>query len=149
MSSLRSKTSFVLVDLPVITVWHGTKSEEARELAMKLANFVMDNSKKFGYETSNKEMIIKEVEEGKSDNDYLQQLDNDVDRHYIGKRLGNDVANVTPRLFRFNTTSSFKITESLCPHRNSSCATPYPFFQNELYAAEQPGIVFEGNKNQF
>lgn len=45
----------------------------------------------------------------------------------------------TPRLFHLSSISKeFKSIEILCPHR-ASLPTPFPFLQEDLYQAHQPG----------
>lgn len=47
----------------------------------------------------------------------------------------------TPRLYHLSSISKkFRATEILCPHR-ADLATPFPFSQDDLYQASQPGMV--------
>lgn len=48
----------------------------------------------------------------------------------------------TPRLFHLSSISKeFKSVEILCPHR-ASLPTPFPFLQEDLYQAHQPGNLY-------
>lgn len=49
----------------------------------------------------------------------------------------------TPRLFHLSSLSgSFCATEILGPYRNPEVTTAFPFLQEDLYNANQPGEYF-------
>ena len=64
--------------------------------------------------------------------------------------------NYQPRLFELSSaTGKFTASEVLCPSRSEPKLCPFPFLQEDLYAAKQPGAEAEhschktaqGNRN--
>jgi len=52
-----------------------------------------------------------------------------------------NIQNHTPRLYHLsNISKKFCATEILCLHR-ADLATPFPFSQDDLYQANQPGMA--------
>lgn len=140
MRSLRSRSSFIFIDTEngTVTVWHGCKSlNQTRKVTKNLAeSLIKEKSSHFGLENSDCDMI-KEIEEGEESDDFLEVLGDK--RLYMSLLLSSVEYKNTPRLFHFSSVlGSFTATEILCPYR-SSCTTPYPFLQSDLYTASQPG----------
>lgn len=53
-----------------------------------------------------------------------------------------EIQDHTPKLYHLSSISKkFRATEILCPHR-ADFTTPFPFSQDDLYQANQPGNTF-------
>lgn len=54
----------------------------------------------------------------------------------------SEIEDHTPRLYHLSSISkTFNATEILCSHR-ADLTTPFPFSQDDLYQANQPGMIF-------
>ncbi|GJQ68083.1 hypothetical protein Trydic_g16779 [Trypoxylus dichotomus] len=146
MRSLRSRTSFILVDTEdsIVSVWHGCKSlDHTRNLTKNLADLlIQEKSSHFGLQDCSCD-ILQEIEEGQENSKFLEILGDK--RLYMSLLLNNMEYNSTPRLFHFSSIlGTFTATEIVSPYRSSS-TTPYPFLQSDLYSASQPALFLLDN----
>lgn len=145
MQQLRSRTSFILVDgkKEKVIIWHGCRSLKQKKLIAKQIAKKITSKKalELGLEDTD-DVVVEEIEEGQENDDFLESVGRNY-KDYVSA-IGQDLeeSDYTIRLFNLNSISgAFKATEVVCPHR-SQFSSPYPFSQNELYSASQPGEFF-------
>ncbi|XP_023313195.1 supervillin-like isoform X3 [Anoplophora glabripennis] len=151
MSSLRSRSSFVIIDTEEeqITIWHGSKSSEQKRKVIKdTVHKIMKNKPAELYlDEFEEDLNIVEMDEGSESEDFFDILSNNRDV-YMSLLDSEENYDHTPRLFRMSSvTGTFIATEILCPHR-SEHSSPYPFVQSELYSASQPALFLIDNRHE-
>lgn len=141
MNSLRSRSSFILINIETeqIVVWHGVKSSKQKKKVVKeTVEKLIKTQPEELYLEDLEDIEVVEMDEGSESEDFFDILGNDRDS-YDSLLEAEENYDHTARLFRLSSvTGNFKATEVLCPHR-SEHSSPYPFVQNELYSANQPG----------
>ncbi|KAJ8953301.1 hypothetical protein NQ314_007373, partial [Rhamnusium bicolor] len=136
MSSLRSRSSFVIIDTDgeQVTIWHGAKSSKQKRKVIKdtVYKIMKDKPAELYLDEFEEDLDVVEMDEGSESEDFFRY--NGYDH--------------TLRLFRMSSvTGNFVATEILCPHR-SEYSSPYPFVQSELYSASQPGLFLIDNHHE-
>nr|CAH7767160.1 unnamed protein product [Callosobruchus chinensis] len=149
-SSLRSRTSFVIVDNASnrIIIWNGAKSTEyKRKITRDIVCRLLDNKPQEMYLDESDDLKVLEVDEGYESNEFFEILGGDsILYHSLVDSLED--YNYTMRMFKLSSvTGSFLTNEVLCPHRSDHC-TPYPFVQSELYSANQPALFLIDNHHE-
>ncbi|CAH1156175.1 unnamed protein product [Phaedon cochleariae] len=150
MSSLRSRSSFIIVDIDTeqVTIWHGAKSsQQKRKVVREAVRKLMVNKPAEMYlDDFEEDLDIVVMEEGSESEDFFDVMGNN--RASYNSLLNCEKEYVhTPRLFRMSSvTGSFLATEVLCPHR-SEHSSPYPFNQTDLYSASQPALFLIDDKH--
>ncbi|KAJ8957583.1 hypothetical protein NQ318_020624 [Aromia moschata] len=151
MSSLRSRSSFVIIDTEneQITIWHGSKSSDQKRKVVKDAVCkVMKNKPAELYlDEFEEDLDVVEMVEGSESEDFFDILGNNRDE-YLSLVNSEEAYEHTVRLFRMSSvTGTFVATEIQCPHR-SEHTSPYPFVQSELYSASQPALYLLDNHHE-
>ncbi|XP_048582562.1 supervillin isoform X2 [Nematostella vectensis] len=137
--ALRSRTSFVIVDLIelLLYVWHGAKSStQTRKSALDAGSGLMTW---FNEKFPEDPLELKEFDEGDETELFWDALRGDRSH----ESLINDSRKheYTLRAFRFTSSmGQFEAHEVLCPSRSSTYVTPYPILQSQLYSAQQPAL---------
>ncbi|XP_031552227.1 supervillin-like isoform X2 [Actinia tenebrosa] len=137
--ALRSRTSFVVVDLIelILYVWHGAKSsKEIRNIGKNAGKQLM---KWFNDKFPDDALEVQEFEEGDEPDLFWDALRGD--QSHVSLKEDSRKYDFTLRVFSLNSSSGqFVATELLNPSRSSSVTTPYPIRQSQLYSASQPAI---------
>lgn len=150
MRQLRSRTSMLLIDTEKgqIYVWHGAKSlKHTKSICLEIANSMVAKKNPCIFSSEDINVKVTEINEGDEPKSVIDALGG-ANRQLYNSLLDKDNKNsddsaVTPRLFHFTDLSGqFAANEILSPLRHESLITPYPFSQQELYLASQPGINF-------
>lgn len=133
--NLRSRTSFLLV-VPQeheIYVWYGSKAHNRNFLENVLLSL---QEKQSGVE--NKPFNVIEVNEKENDEKFLSYLTGG-DNDYFS--LTNDLAlyHHSPRLFYFHSITGDFTASEIEYTLGSDYLNPFPFLQDHLYTATQPG----------
>lgn len=155
--SLRSRTSFLLV-LPLeheIYIWHGSKAcnySFCENILLSLQNngcsiYDIDSAKDFH---------VTEVKEQQNDGKFLGYLHGDVNDYFA---LANEAFTYqhTPRLFYLNNITGEFTANEIEYTLGGEYLNAFPFLQDHLYTAPQPGklllflirefILEEGHEN--
>ncbi|XP_071484641.1 uncharacterized protein [Diadema antillarum] len=148
MRSLRSRTSFILVNLEgvekkkaSIHLWHGAKvSKATRECAKHAAEAMKENKPLEVGLTSECSVTLEEMDEGKETASFTKTLGKD--RKSYDSAISDPLKyDYTPRLFNLSSASGvFVSNEILYPSRSEELPSPYPFLQSDLYLGEQPSL---------
>ncbi|KAJ8925021.1 hypothetical protein NQ315_001187, partial [Exocentrus adspersus] len=151
MSSLRSRTSFVIIDTEEeqATIWHGSKSsQQKRKVIRNVVDRIMKTKPAELYlDELEEDLDVVEMDEGSETEDFFNVMGEDRGK-YVSLLHSEDSYKHTLRLFRQSSvTGSFVATEILCPHR-SQHSSPYPFVQSELYSASQPALFLVDNHHE-
>lgn len=139
--SLRSRTSFLLVcpDKNQIFVWHGSKAHDNNKGFCK--NIVLSLKEKASsiYGTDVKSFQLTEVNEKQNDGEFLSYLYGDGEDYFMLLKDSLFTYQHSPRLFYLNSIigefSACEIQYSL----GNEYLNPFPFLQEHLYSAPQPG----------
>ncbi|XP_067018746.1 uncharacterized protein [Acropora muricata] len=140
--SLRSRTSLLLVVCKEahIYLWHGCKSSSDSRSTAKAAAEKMKERKSVECNLDGLPAVsLSEVEEGSEKQDFWKAIGGK--KYYYS--LANDPSkhNYQPRLFELSSaTGKFISSEVLCPSRSEPKLCPFPFIQEDLYTAKQPGL---------
>ncbi|XP_056635872.1 uncharacterized protein LOC130444644 isoform X1 [Diorhabda sublineata] len=151
MSSLRSKSSFVIVNVEdeQIIIWHGIKSSSQKRKVAKKAveNLMRYKPSELNLDRFDEDLDIIELREGDESEEFFNIIGKDRDSYYSLVNKDEDTEH-TARLFRLSSiTGDFVATEILCPHR-SEHSSPYPFVQSELYSSSQPALFLIDNNHE-
>ncbi|XP_066250261.1 supervillin-like [Euwallacea similis] len=150
IASLRSRTSFLLVDVDKakVIIWHGCKSsEQKRKVTNDLLGKILEKRPEelFAMESGD-EVEVEEIEEGE-EGEFLDLLGSDRGNYHSLLKSKVDF-DFTPRMYQMSSaTGNFIAEEVLCPHR-SQHSSPYAFVQSVLYKTRQPGLVLFDNRHE-
>ncbi|XP_078345017.1 uncharacterized protein LOC144630533 isoform X1 [Oculina patagonica] len=140
--SLRSRTSFVLMSRREthIYLWHGSKSSEDSRATAKAAAKKMQERKSIECNmTGVTAFSLSEVEEGSEPDEFWKAIGGK--KYYCSLAHDPSKHNYQPRLFELSSaTGTFTSSEVLCPARSEPKLCPFPFLQEDLYTAKQPGL---------
>lgn len=141
--SLRSRTSLLLVapKRGKIFIWNGKHCDKLNLVLMKNAAEQLQRSRSAVYGVSSNFEVV-EINQGVSeDGDFNNSLMGTNDDFYSLVK-DNQLFNYTPRLFYFNSIiGTFLATEVENALASGNTHNPFPFLQNHLYSAKQPGNV--------
>ncbi|XP_074029765.1 supervillin isoform X3 [Leptinotarsa decemlineata] len=151
MSSLRSRSSFVIVDTnnEQVTIWHGAKSSKQKKKVIEetVKKLMVKKPVEMQLDVFEEDLDIVNMEEGSESEDFFDVLGNNRES-YLSLLNSTEKYDHTIRLFRMSSvTGHFDATELLCPHR-SEHSSPYPFVQSELYSASQPALFLIDNHHE-
>ncbi|KAJ8974222.1 hypothetical protein NQ317_012117 [Molorchus minor] len=151
MNSLRSRSSFVIIDTEgeQITVWHGAKSSRQKRKVIKdaVCRIMKNKPAELYLDEFEEDLDVVEMDEGSESEDFFDIMGNNRDG-YMSLLDCEESYKHTLRMFRLSSvTGSFVATEVLCPHR-SQYSSPYPFVQSELYSASQPALFLIDNRHE-
>lgn len=137
--SLRSRTSFLLV-LPQehqIYIWHGSRAYNQGFFENILQSLKEKAPDVYGC-NNNKEFEIKEVNEEQCVEEFLAYLKGDVADYFT---LINDPFTYqhSPRLFYLNSVTGEFIASEIHYTLGNEYLNSFPFLQDHLYTAPQPG----------
>lgn len=152
MRQLRSRASMLLVDTEKgqIFVWHGAKSlKHTKAIALEAANYMAVKKHPDVFHLDVVDVKVAEINEGDEPKSVIEVLGGANRQLYHSliekdtNKSAEDASAATPRLFHFTDLSGqFAANEILSPLRHETLVTPYPFSQQELYLASQPGKAF-------
>lgn len=137
--SLRSRTSFLLV-LPhdhQLFIWYGSKAYNRDFFDNVLLSLQTKASIIYG--TDNKSFNVTKVEEKNGDEKFLSYLNGSVNDYFT---LANEVLlkyEYNPRLFYLNNITGEFTAIEIEYTLGSDYLNPFPFLQDHLYTAAQPG----------
>uniref|UniRef100_A0A4W4DYZ6 HP domain-containing protein n=1 Tax=Electrophorus electricus TaxID=8005 RepID=A0A4W4DYZ6_ELEEL len=155
-SSLRSRTSMILLNIPKASIylWHGCKAQRhTKDVGRTTANKIKEQCPQTcpleaGLHSSCK-VTIQECEEGTEPVGFWEAFSRrdrkayDCMIHDVGK------FNFTPRLYQLSSTSGeFAAVEFGCPYREASLVNSMPFHQEDLYNASQPALFLVDNHHE-
>lgn len=143
--SLRSRTSFLLI-VPKrgeIFVWHGRKSDKHNTVLIRNVLEQLKKTKLTIYGVSDcGDVKILKLNEGNENDEFLESLMGQKSDYYSLLHEPS-LYNYTARLFYFNsiigTFLATEVEDTLASENNN----PFPFLQNHLYSAKQPGISID------
>ncbi|XP_022790762.1 supervillin-like isoform X2 [Stylophora pistillata] len=140
--SLRSRTSLVLVSRREahIYLWHGCKSsEDSRATAKAAAKKVQERKSVDCNMAGIAAFSLSEIEEGNEPEEFWKVIGGK--KYYCSLAHDPSKHNYQPRLFELSSaTGKFTASEVLCPSRSEPKLCPFPFLQEDLYTAKQPGL---------
>lgn len=148
MRQLRSRSSMIVVDSEngQIYVWHGVKSlKHTRSIAFEAAKKMASKKHVDSFYSTIGDVKVTEVKEGDEPKPVIDMLggaNRELYHSLVSKqnKTEDEEGLTTPRLFHFTDLSGqFDAIEVLSPLRHESLVTAYPFSQQELYSASQPG----------
>lgn len=143
-SSLRSKSSFILVCPREyhIYIWHGNKDRGDNKALLKNISVSLAEQAISIYNSQNN-FTVTDVKEKLNDEEFILHL-NGKDADYFSFESDVNSYFYSPRLFYFSSIggnfSAFEVQYTL----GSEYYDPFPFLQDHLYTAAQPGsfLVF-------
>eukprot|EP00057_Strongylocentrotus_purpuratus_P006939 XP_011661413.1 PREDICTED: supervillin isoform X1 [Strongylocentrotus purpuratus] len=148
MRSLRSRTSFVLLNLSgvhnkksSIHLWHGAKvSKATKECGQHAAAALKENLPLEAGVSTECSVTLEEMEEGKESAAFSKAMGKD--RNTYDSAINDPLKyEYTPRLFQLTSGSGvFVSNEILYPARSTEYPSPYPFLQSDLYGGDQPDL---------
>lgn len=141
--NLRSRTSFLLV-VPksgTIFVWHGSKSDERNPVLIKnvVSKLLETRLSIFGVNSNNIKVV--EIHEGSESDEFLSSLVREKN-DYFSLKQEPQLYNYTARLFYFNSIIGTFLATEVEDTLASENDNPFPFLQNHLYSAKQPGDTY-------
>uniref|UniRef100_A0A6P7GW16 Supervillin-like n=1 Tax=Diabrotica virgifera virgifera TaxID=50390 RepID=A0A6P7GW16_DIAVI len=152
MSSLRSRSSFVIIDVEgeQVIIWNGIKSTDQKRLVAKRAveNLMKNKPSELNLDQFDEDLDIIELTEGSESEDFFSIIGTEDRNSYYSLQNNEESFDHTMRLFRMSSiTGDFVASEVLCPHR-SEHSSPYPFVQSELYSSSQPALFLIDNHHE-
>ncbi|XP_035389107.1 supervillin a isoform X3 [Electrophorus electricus] len=151
-SSLRSRTSMILLNIPKASIylWHGCKAQRhTKDVGRTTANKIKEQCPLEAGLHSSCKVTIQECEEGTEPVGFWEAFSRrdrkayDCMIHDVGK------FNFTPRLYQLSSTSGeFAAVEFGCPYREASLVNSMPFHQEDLYNASQPALFLVDNHHE-
>lgn len=141
--NLRSRTSFLLI-LPTdgkMFIWHGSKSDNLNKVFLKKVVTQLQENKLTIYGTTDKysDITVVELHENMNNDEFENALEGGI-HDYYSLRDKIHLYNFTPKLFYFNSISGSLSATEVLDTLASENTNPFPFLQNHLYSATQPGI---------
>ncbi|RZF39379.1 hypothetical protein LSTR_LSTR000900 [Laodelphax striatellus] len=142
--SLRSRGSFLLVQKSAgqLYLWHGSKSlPHCRQVAAFAVDKLTDGDMAELGLGHLEEVGVKEIDEGSEPKEFFNGLGGCNRQLYVSLLNSKLSYDWTPRLFHMTSVlGQFKAVPVVPPCGHPTLANPFPYIQNDLYAASQPAM---------
>ncbi|XP_051968239.1 supervillin-like isoform X2 [Xyrauchen texanus] len=151
-SSLRSRTSMILLNIPKATMflWHGCKSQmHTRDVGGTTANMIKKKCPLEAGLHSSSKVSIHECDEGAEPQGFWEALGRRDRKGYDCMLQDPGKFNFTPRLFQLSSASGeFVAMELMYLSREPNMVNSMPFLQEDLYTATQPALFLVDNHHE-
>ncbi|XP_032218251.1 supervillin isoform X2 [Nematostella vectensis] len=145
--SLRSRGCFVLLMCRdgKVFVWYGAKALDDTKKNALVAAKNIQAKKPMECNVENTTVItLQEVQEGEEPEEFLKALGGK--KYYCSLLNDPSPHQFTPRLYELSSaTGKFMANEVLCPSRLEGKVCQFPFLQDDMYSAKQPGLFLLDN----